>query len=105
MARSWIARPVESNSVTASGPGAPAASPARTAPRSVTCSRVTSPCSTAAGQLAAVAGLRPFVAEQRAGDDRRDRRLGLARAVGAEHVQVQPGAEVADVDHGLVRPG
>ena len=34
MARSWIARPVESNSVTASGRGRPAASPARTAPRS-----------------------------------------------------------------------
>ena len=36
-ARSWIASPVESNSVTASGPGRPGASPASTAPSSVTC--------------------------------------------------------------------
>ena len=52
-------------------------------------------------QLAAVAGLRPLVAEERAGDDRRDRRLRLARAVGAEHVEVQARAQIADVDDRL----
>ena len=36
IARSWIARPVESKSVTASGVRRPGASPASTAPRSVT---------------------------------------------------------------------
>ena len=54
-----------------------------------------------AGQLAAVRGLLPLVAEQRARGDRADARLGLAGAVGAEHVQVQAGAQVADVDHDL----
>ena len=96
-----MARPVESKSVTAPACGRPGASPARTAPRSVTTSRVTTPCSTARRQLAAVAGLRPLVAEQRARDDRRDRRLRLARAVGAEHVEVQARPQVADVDDGL----
>ena len=52
-------------------------------------------------QLAAVAGLRPFVAEQRARDDRRNGRLRLARAVGAEHVQVQARTQIADVDDRL----
>ena len=40
-----------------------------------------------AGQLTAVRGLLPLVAEQLAGDDGVDARLGLARAVGAEHVR------------------
>ena len=41
------------------------------------------------GQLAAVRGLRPLVAEQRARRDRADGGLGLAGAVGSEHVEVQ----------------
>ena len=47
IARSWIARPVLSNSVTASAPGRPGAAPASTAPRSVTSARATAPASTA----------------------------------------------------------
>ena len=54
-----------------------------------------------AGQLAAVRGLLPFVAEQRARRDRADARLRLARAVGAEHVEVKAGVQAADVDHDL----
>ena len=46
-ARSWIARPVESNIVIASGVLRPGASPASTAPSGVTCSRVTRPDATA----------------------------------------------------------
>ena len=53
------------------------------------------------GQLAAMGGLLPLVAEQRAGRDRIHRRLSLARPVGAEHVQVQPGPQIADIDHRL----
>ncbi len=48
IARSWIARPVESNSVTSSALRRPSASPASTAPSSVTPSRVTTPAATAA---------------------------------------------------------
>ena len=54
-----------------------------------------------AGQLAAVRGLRPLVAEQRAGGDGADRRLRLAGAVGAEHVEVLAGVQVAGVDDDL----
>ena len=56
-----------------------------------------------AGQLAAVRRLRPLVAEQRAARDRLDRRLRLAGPVGAEHVEVQAGPQVGDVDDRLVR--
>ena len=47
IARSWIARPVESNSVISSPVRRPAASPVSTSPSVVTSSRVTSPASTA----------------------------------------------------------
>ena len=47
IARSWIARPVESNSVISSSSRRPAASPSRTAPISVTSSRPTVPALTA----------------------------------------------------------
>src|SRR4051812_12504776 len=120
-----MARPVESNSVTASAPLRPGAWPASTAPRSRTSPRATRPASTAPprgrppprtgagartaaprptprrdrpGQLAAVRRLRPLVAEQLAGDDRVDLRLGLARPVGAEHVEVQAGMQVRGTD-------
>ena len=96
-----MARPVESKRVTAPACGRPAASPASTAPRSVTSVARDDALLDRRRQLAAVAGLRPLVAEQRAGDDRRDRRLRLARAVGAEHVEVQARAQVADVDDRL----
>ena len=96
-----MARPVESKRVTAPACGRPAASPASTAPRSVTSVARDDALLDRRRQLAAVAGLRPLVAEERAGDDRRDRRLRLARAVGAEHVQVKARAQVADVDDRL----
>ena len=47
-----------------------------------------------ARQLAPVGGLCPLVAVELAGDDGVDRRLGLARTVGAEHVEVHPGPQV-----------
>src|SRR6186713_1042399 len=55
-----------------------------------------------AGELAAVARLSPLVAEQLAA--RHGLRLGLrlARAVGAEHVEVDARAQVLDTDHRLV---
>ncbi len=52
-------------------------------------------------QLAAVRGLLPFVAEQRARGDRADRRLGFPGPVGAEHVEVHPGPQIADVEDDL----
>jgi hypothetical protein len=54
------------------------------------------------GELAAMAGLRPFVTEQLGPRDRLGLGLRLARAVGAEHVQVQPRVEVTHVHDGLV---
>ena len=57
-----------------------------------------------AGQLTAVRGLRPLVAVELARDDGVDRRLGLARPVGAEHVEVDPRVEVLLAHHRLV-PG
>ncbi len=45
--RSWMASPVESNVVISSPERRPSASPARTAPSSVTCSRCSAPASTA----------------------------------------------------------
>ena len=79
----------------------PGASPASTAPSGVTCSRVTRPDATAPAQLAAVRGLLPLVAEQLAAADRVEARLGLARAVGAEHVEVLADAQVRLVDDDL----
>src|SRR5262249_51644063 len=46
-----------------------------------------------AGQLASVARLSPLVAEELAARDRVDLHLGLARAVGAEHVEVHAGSK------------
>ena len=94
IARSWIARPVESNSVTAPASGAPGRRAGQHR------AEVGHPLARdrarldGAGQLAAVRRLRPLVAEQRAALDRADRRLGLAGTVRAEHVQVQPGMQV-----------
>ena len=87
--------------MTASAPRRPDASPASTAPRSVTCSRDDEPGLDGARQLAAVRRLRPLVAEQRARRDRADRHLGLARPVGAEHVQVHARPQVAGLDDDL----
>ena len=56
-----------------SGPGRPGRSPASTSPRSVTSSRATSPASTAPVSSPPWRGLRPLVAEQRAGARRRRR--------------------------------
>ncbi len=90
-ARSWMASPVESNIVTASASGRPGASPARTAPSSVTCSRATSPAFTApvssppwdacshSSQNSAHAATASIAAS------------ALPRPVGAQHVEVQPG--------------
>jgi len=47
IARSWIARPVESNAVISSSDSRPGAVPASTAPRSVTSSRPSTPAPTA----------------------------------------------------------
>ena len=97
IARSWIARPVESNSVTASASAGRASSPVRTEPRSVTSPPSIRPARDGAGQLAAVRRLLPLVAEQRARRDGARVHLGLARPVGAEHVQVQPRPQVGRV--------
>ena len=85
----------------ASGPLRPACSPASTAASGVTCSRVDEARGDRAGELAAVRGLLPLVAVQLARGDRREARLGLARAVGAEHVEVLARAQVGGVDDDL----
>ena len=87
--------------MTAAGPGRPRRLAGQHRAQLGHPSRVTQARLDRAGQLAAVRRLLPLVAEQRARGHRADRRLRLARAVGAEHVQVQPGAQVADVDHDL----
>src|SRR4051794_27098567 len=55
-----------------------------------------------AGQLAAVRGLLPLVAEDAAARYGVDVRLGLPRSVGPQHVEVEAGAEVARGDDPLV---
>ena len=101
IARSWIARPVESNSVISSAEARPAAAPVRTAPSSVTCSRATTPRRDRAGELAAGARLLPLVAEEPAACHRLDLDLALAVGVGAERGQVLAGAKVGAEHHGL----
>ena len=99
-----MARPVESKSVTPQRPGGPPRRPPAPRRARSPARATTRPACDGAGQLAAVRGLLPLVAEQRARRDRADRRLGLARAVGAEHVQVQARPQIAGVDDDL-RPG
>ena len=89
IARSWIASPVESNTVISSASRRPAASPASTSPSSVTSSRSTKPAVDRVREVAVVARLLPVVAEDvapapsSAGGD-----LRLARAVRAHQADV-----------------
>ena len=101
-ARSWIARPVESNSVISSG-ARPALRPA--GQHRAELGHVIALHAAGfdrGGQLATVTRLRPLVAEEAAAVDRVELRLGLARPVGAEQVQVDARLEVGGEYHRLV---
>ena len=101
-ARSWIASPVESNSVSASAPERPGAAPVITRAEVGDALAAHQPRLDGAGQLAAVARLRPLVAEQLEPGDELDLHLSLARAVGAEHVEVRARPQLGRADDGLV---
>ena len=102
IARSWIASPVESKRVICSASARPGRAPASTAPSSVTASRVDAPRGDRAGQLAALRGLLPLVAEQRAAARAPRARPRPSVRVGAEHGEVLAGAQVGGLDHRLV---
>jgi hypothetical protein len=92
IARSWIARPVESNSVTSSSLRRPSASPARTAPSCVTSSRPTMPSSTPAASSPPWLACSQSSQKRRARAELRRRDLRLAGAVRAHqrHVLARP---------------
>ncbi len=88
IARSWIARPVESKAVISAASRRPTADPASTAPRSVTSLAGERALLDRVHELAVVARLRPVVTEDAAAHELGDGDLGLARPVGAHQAHV-----------------
>ena len=98
IARSWIASPVESNSVTASSPGRPGRLARQHAAEVRDVLAVHQPGLHGARQLAAVARLGPLVAEQREPGHELDLYLSLTWAVGAQRVDVGARPQLAGAD-------
>ena len=103
IAKSWIARPVESNRVISSAERRPSAAPRDHVPELGDVVPAHHAGLDRAGQLAARRGLLPLVAEQAAALQRGELHLGLSASVRAQHRQVLSRAQVGGEDHRLLR--